>query len=203
MSISAQDRERIAAAIRAAEERTSGEIVCVLAQTSSDIMALPIFLAAAAALTLPWVLMALTAMTVQRMLSLQILAFLALLIVLCLPRVRVALMPRKAQRAVAHRVAMEQFVARGIARKKERSGILIFVSLAERYARIVADEGISSHVPQSEWQAAVDALIAHMRSGHIAEGFITAIEVCGSKLAEHFPRNGLTRDELPDRIYLI
>jgi putative membrane protein len=113
MSISAQDRERIAAAIRAAEERTSGEIVCVLAQTSSDIMALPIFLAAAAALTLPWVLMALTAMTVQRMLSLQILAFLALLIVLCSPRVRVALMPRKAQRAVAHRVAMEQFVARG------------------------------------------------------------------------------------------
>jgi putative membrane protein len=203
MFISAQDRERIAAAIRAAEERTSGEIVCVLAQTSSDIMALPIFLAAAAALTLPWVLMALTAMTVQRMLSLQILAFFALLIVLCLPRVRVALMPRQAQRAVAHRVAMEQFVARGIARKKERSGILIFVSLAERYARIVADEGISNRVPQSEWQAAVDALIAHMRSGHVAEGFITAIEVCGSKLAEHFPRSGVTRDELPDRIYLI
>jgi putative membrane protein len=175
----------------------------VLAQTSSDIIALPIFLAAAAALTLPWVLMALTAMTVQRMLSLQILAFFALLIVLCLPRVRVALMPRKAQRAVAHRVAMEQFVARGIARKKERSGILIFVSLAERYARIVADEGISNRVPQSEWQAAVDALIAHMRSGHVAEGFITAIEVCGSKLAEHFPRSGVTRDELPDRIYLI
>jgi putative membrane protein len=58
-------------------------------------------------------------------------------------------------------------------------------------------------VPQSEWQAAVDALIAHMRSGHVAEGFITAIEVCGSKLAEHFPRSGVTRDELPDRIYLI
>jgi putative membrane protein len=203
MTISAQDRERISVAIRAAEEKTSGEIVCVLAQTSSDTTALPVFLAAAAALALPWLLVAWTAMTVQRMLSLQMLAFLVLLIVLCLPRVRVWLMPRKARHAVAHRVAMEQFVARGIARKRERSGILIFVSLAERYARIIAAEGISARVPQSEWQAAVDALVAQMRGGRIADGFITAIDLCGSKLAEHFPHVERTRDELPDRIYLI
>lgn len=203
MSISAQDRQRISVAIRAAEEKTSSEIVCVLAQVSSDAMALPVILAAAIALTLPWLLVAWTAMTVHRILSLQILAFLVLLMVLCLPALRVRLMPRKARRAVAHRVAMEQFVARGIARKRERSGILIFVSLAERYARIIADEGISARMPQSEWQAAVDALVAQMLHGRIADGFITAIDVCGSKLAEHFPRVETTRDELPDRIYLI
>jgi putative membrane protein len=98
---------------------------------------------------------------------------------------------------------MEQFIARGIARKKERSGILIFVSLAERYARIVVDEGISARVPKSEWQAAVDALVARMRDGRIADGYITAIEICGNKLAEHFPRTEGSRDELPDRIYLM
>jgi putative membrane protein len=203
MSISVEDRERIAKAIRAAEAKTSGEIVCVLAQTSSDATALPVLLAAVAALALPWLLVAFTAMTVHRILSLQVIVFLVLMMLLCLPRVRVALMPRRARRAVAHRVAMEQFRARGIARKKDRSGILIFVSLAERYARIIADEGIAARVHQSEWQAAVDALVAHMRSGRIADGFITAIGLCGTELAKHFPRTGGSREELPDRIYLI
>lgn len=203
MGISAQDRERIASAIHAAEAKTSGEIVCVLAQTSSDATALPVLIAAAVALALPWLLVAFTAMTVHRILSLQILMFLSLVVLLCLPRVRIALMPRKARRAVAHRVAMEQFTARGIARKKDRSGILIFVSLAERYARIIADEGIAARVPQSEWQGAIDALVAHMRDGRIVDGFVTAIDVCGNELASHFPRAETSRDELADRFYLI
>jgi len=203
MSISAQDRERISNAVRAAEAKTSGEIVCVLAQTSSDVTALPIFIAAIVALALPWLLVAFTAMTVQRILSLQIAIFLVLLLFLCLPRVRVALMPRKARRAIAYRVAMEQFTTRGITRKKDRCGILIFVSLAERYARIIADDGIAARVPQSEWQAAIDALVAHMREDRITDGFIAAINLCGNELARHFPRTELSRDDLPDRIYLV
>jgi putative membrane protein len=203
MDISAQDRERISQAIHAAEAKTSGEIVCVLAQTSSDATALPILLAAAIALALPWLLMAVTAMSVQQMLTLQIVVFIALVALLCLPRVGVALVPRKVRRARAHRVAMEQFASRGIARKKDRSGILIFVSLAERYARIVADDGIAARVHQNEWQAAVDALVAHMRDNRVADGFVAAIDLCGSELAKHYPRTEASRDELPDRIYLI
>ena len=203
MSVSEKDRARIATAIRAAEARTSGVIVCVLARASSDATALPVLLAAVVALALPWLLVALTDMSVQRILVLQVAAFFLLSVVLCLPRVRVALMPRAARRHVAHRAAVEQFTMRGIARKKERTGILIFVSLAERYARIIADEGIVGRVPQSEWQNAVDALVAHMRDGRIAEGFIAAIEGCGNVLAAHFPRTEMSRDELPDRIYLL
>ena len=203
MHISEHDRERISAAIRAAEAKTSGEIVCVLAQTSSDATGLPILLAALVALALPWLLVAFTALTVHRILLLQAVVFFVLAVVLCLPRVRVALLPRAARRAVAHRVAMEQFAIRGIARKKDRSGILIFVSLAEHYARIIADEGIAARVPQAEWQAAVDALVAHCSSGRIADGFISAIDTCGTVLAAHFPRTAGSRDELPDRIYVI
>jgi len=203
MSVSEQDRARIATAIRAAEAKTSGEIVCVLARTSTDATALPVLLAALAALALPWLLVALTGMSVQRILALQVAAFVLLAVVLCLPRVRVALVPRAARRHLAHRAAMEQFTMRGIARKKERTGILIFVSLAERYARIIADEGIAGRVAQSEWQNAVAALIAHMRDGRIADGFIAAIDACGNVLAAHFPRSETSRDDLPDRIYLV
>jgi putative membrane protein len=203
MSISAEDRERIAAAIRAAEAKTSGEIVCVLAEASSSATGMPVLLAAVGALVLPWLLVTFTAMPVYRILTLQVVAFVALLAVLCWTPVRVALMPRRARRAMAHRVAMEQFRIRGLARKPERTGILIFVSLAERYARIIADDGISARVPQSQWQAAIDALIAHMRDGRIADGFVAAIELCGSELARNFPRTEPGRDSLPDRIYVI
>jgi uncharacterized membrane protein len=79
------------------------------------------------------------------------------------------------------------------------SGILIFVSLAEHYARIIADEGIAARVPQSEWQGAVDTLVAHISGGRIADGFITAIDVCGTVLETNFPRTETSGDELPDR----
>jgi putative membrane protein len=203
MRISAHDRERVSTAIRAAEATTSGEIVCVLAQTSSDATALPILVAAMVALAVPWLLVAFTAMPVNRILLLQTVVFLALAILLSLPRVRVALVPRTARRAIAHRVAMEQFTIRGIGRKKDRTGVLIFVSLAERYARIIADQGIAAHVAQSEWQGAIDTLVAHMSGGLIADGFIAAIGVCGKVLESHFPQSETSRDELPDRIYLI
>jgi putative membrane protein len=203
MDLSKDDQDRITRAIRSVEARTSGEIICVLAQTSTHATASPIFIAAVAALVLPWLLTALTAMTVFQILSLQVVVFLALLTLFCLPRVRVALMPRRARRALAYRVAMEQFISRGLARNRSQSGVLIFVSLAERYARIIVGTEIAARVPQSRWQAAVDALIAHTRNDFVADGFIAAIDICGYELARHFPPTESNRNELPDRIYLI
>ena len=78
-----------------------------------------------------------------------------------------------------------------------------YPSLAERYARIVADEGIAGRVPQAAWQGAVDVLISHAREGRVADGFTTAIERCADVLATHFPATGAPRDDLPDRIYIL
>jgi putative membrane protein len=203
MEMSAADHHRITVAVGAVEERTTGEIVCVLAEQSSDTGALPILLAALAALALPWGLVAFTTLPVLTILSWQLVVFVVLALVLCLPRVRVALIPRRARRAMAFRVATEQFFTRAVSRKRDRSGILIFVSLAEHYARIIADDGISARVPPSHWQAAVDALIAHVREGRVADGFIAAIDMCETVLVEHFPRTDDSPNELPDRIHFI
>lgn len=198
-----QGRARIAAAIRAAEARTSGEIVCVLARRSVDATGLPILLASALALALPWALVAATTLSVTRILLVQAALFLAALAVLSIPVVRRALVPAPLRRALAEQAALEQFDMRGIAHTKDRTGILVFVSLAEHYARIVADDGIAARVPQSEWQGAVDALTDHIRQGQIAEGFIAAIGRCGNVLADHFPPAAENRDELRDRIYFM
>jgi putative membrane protein len=203
MDLSAEDRERISSAVRAAEDRTSGEIVCVLAHSSAAGTALPLTIAAAVALVLPWLLVAFSAMPVYRILALQLIAFVVVLLFVGIPRVQLLLLPRRTQRHMAYRAAMEQFTLRGIPGKRDRCGILIFVSLTERYARIIADEGIASRVSQGAWQAAVDALIAHAREDKIAGGFIAAVDLCGAELAKHFPRAAPKSEELSDRLYVI
>jgi putative membrane protein len=202
MPITKEDRAAIAAAIRAAEQRTSGQIVCVLMRSSSEYFYVPVLWAALLALITPWPLIMLTVWSVQRIFLLQIVVFAVAVPLLSWPRLRIALVPRAVRRARAHRAAIEQFFARGLTATRDRTGVLIFVSLAERYARIIADEGIAAKVSNREWQEAIDALTAHMRDGRIAQGFIAAIERCGTVLAAHAPPTG-AGDELSDRIYVM
>ena len=144
----------------------------------------------------------LTEWSVQRIFLVQVLMFAFAFAVLSWPPLRIALLPGAVRRGRAHRAAVEQFFARGLSRTRDRTGVLIFVSLAERYARIIADEGISAKVAHRDWQLAVETLTAHIRDGRIAQGFVAAIEQCGAVLAEHAPPTG-AGNELPDSIYVM
>jgi putative membrane protein len=202
MPISKEDHDAIAAAIRDAEQRSSGQLVCVLAHASSNYAHVPILWASTLALLLPWPLIYWTDWSVQRIFLCQLVLFLVAGLVLSWMPLRLALVPRPVRQAHAHRAAIEQFVLRHVSHTEHRSGVLIFVSLAERYARIIADEGIAAKVPNAEWQAAIDALIPHMRDGRIAAGFIAAIERCSAVLAAHVPPDG-SPPVLPSRLYVV
>jgi putative membrane protein len=202
MQFGTDDYEAVAAAIREAEKKTSGQIVCVLAHASSGYVHIPILWATALALFVPWPLIDFTQLSVQRIFLLQLVVFIIAGLIFSWMPLRLLLVPRTLQRARAHRAAIEQFVIRGISHTKNRTGILIFVSLAEHYARIIADEGIVAKVPAAEWQAAIDALTAHMRASQMAVGFIAAIGRCGEVLAQHAPPDG-SPNELPDRLYVM
>jgi putative membrane protein len=202
MALSREDYDAVATAIRAAEARSSGQLVCVLAHASADYAHVPLLWASALALLVPWPLIFLTQWSVEWLFLAQLAVFLGAAVLLSWMPLRLALVPRPVRRARAHRAALEQFVLRGITRTRNRSGVLIFVSLAERYARIIADDGIAAKVHNVEWQAAIDALTAHMRDGRIAAGFVAAAERCGEILAAHAPPDG-SANELPDRLYVI
>jgi putative membrane protein len=201
MPITQSDHDRIAAAITAAERRTAGEIVCVLARRSSDYAHVPPLWAAFVALLFPWALVAFTDLGVRTILIAQIVVFIVAMPIFSWPPLRLAMTPRFVKRARAHRAAMDQFLTRGIAGTKGRTGVLVFVSLGERYARIVVDDGIAAKIAESQWRGALDLLRAHMREGHIADGFVAAIEDCARLLSAHVPPDG--EQELPDRIYVI
>jgi putative membrane protein len=202
MHFTHEDHEAVSAAIRAAEARTCGQLVCVLAHSSSAYSYIAILWASVLALVTPWPLIYFTPWSVERIFAIQLLVFIVAGLVFSLTPFRPALVPRPVRRARAHRAALEQFVVRGISRTKNRCGVLIYVSLAERYARIVADEGIGQKVQPSEWQTAIDALTGHMREGSIVAGLTAAIERCGAVLATHAPPDG-SGNELPDRLYVM
>jgi putative membrane protein len=202
MQFSKEDHEAVSAAIRNAEARTCGQLVCVLARASSDYIHIPLLWASALALITPWPLIYFTPWSVQRIFLVQLVVFLVAVLALSWGPLRFALVPGAVRRSRAHHAALEQFVVRGISHTQNRCGVLIFVSLAEHYARIIADEGIAAKVPNAEWQAAVDALTADMRGGRIAAGFIAAVERCGAVLAAHAPPDG-SPNTLPDRLYVM
>jgi putative membrane protein len=178
---------RIEAAIRAAQARSSGQIVCVLARASSHYEIMPLIWSALLALATPWPLLIFTALSAERIFIAQLAIFLVAFGVLSLPALRLRLTPRGVRRANAHRAALEQFMIRGVTRCAERNGILIYVSLAERYARIVADDGAGKIIDQSQWRAIVDKLTDQMKTGATSDALIGAATHCGDLLARHYP----------------
>jgi putative membrane protein len=85
-------------------------------------------------------------------------------------------------------------------RTSGRTGILIYLSLAERRAEIVADEAISAKVAPRVWGDAMVPMLAHLRDGRMAEGMAEAVNRVGTVLAEHFPHAPDDSDELPDAV---
>jgi putative membrane protein len=201
MRLSEQDLERIARAIGEAEKKTSGEIVCALARRASDYAYVPPLWAAFFALATPWPLAEFTALSAKAIYAAQIGVFMLTALLIWWPPIRLALTPRLVKKRRAGRAAIEQFFMRGVAGTKGRTGVLIFVSFAEHYARIIADEGLNGKISDEEWRAALEPLLACLGQGRCAEGFIATIEECARLLARVAPP-GTEGDELPDKVYV-
>lgn len=201
MRFTTQDLDRIAEAVGRAEQRTSGEIVCALSRRSSDYAYVPPLWAAFFALAAPWPLMVFTALPAMTIYLAQMGVFVVSALIVSWPPIRLLLTPRLVKRRRAERAAIEQFFARGVAGTKGRTGVLIFVSFAERHARIIADEGLNGKISDAEWRAALEPLLACLGEGRCAEGFVLAIDECARLLARVAPP-GAEGDELPNRIYL-
>ena len=106
--------------------------------------------------------------------------------------------PIKSRRANAR--AVELFKVGAERRTTGRTGILIYLSMRERRAEIVADEAIASKVAPEVWGEAMAAMLAELKRGRCGAGVVAAVERVGKILAEHLPRAEGDANELPDRL---
>jgi len=185
--INQEEATRVEAALREAQARSSARIVCVLARASSTYETLPLVWSALVALLTPWPLLVLTEISAERIYLFQLVAFVVALGTLSLPWLRPMLTPAPVRRANAHRAALEQFALRGVTRSAQRNGVLIYVSLAEHFARVIADDGAAKVIHQREWQAIVNQLLSDMKDGATGEALIGAGRRCAETLGRHFP----------------
>ena len=201
--ISDDDKQRVEAAIAKAERNTSGEIVAVIAADSGSYLHAPFLWAALVALALPWPFIHWTWWPIQHIYVLQICVFAALSAILMYEPLRLALVPRSIKQARAHRRAVEQFLVQNLHTTQGRTGVLIFVSAAERFAEVLADAAVHQKVPEDTWQRIVHDLTDHIGRGEAAEGFVRAIEAIGSHLAQHFPPGPRDPQELNNHLIVL
>ena len=197
---SADDRARITAAIHAAEKNTSGEFVAVVARASDHYFFVPLIWSAILALLFPGAcLLAGWQERWVHLYQIQLLIFIVLtVLLLSVSRLHLALVPRRVKHAHASRMARAQFYEQGVQLTAHHSGVLFFVSLAERYVEIVADKGIHEKLGEAHWQGIVDAFVAQVRQGRVVDGFVEAIGACGAAMAEHYPPDPNDASELSD-----
>lgn len=200
MVLSDADRGRIIEAIRLAETRTSGEIYCVFSRASSAYRVFPLAWAAGIALLVPLPLIYLTTWPALVIYLLQLGAFIGVMYGLTREPVRYHIVPRSVKHARAHQEALRQFAAHGLQHTELRTGVLIFVSIAERHAEVLADAGIAQKVSPDVWDNAVKTLLSDIRAGRTADGFVAIIDTCAATLAQHFPPGAINRNELPNAI---
>jgi putative membrane protein len=203
LNLTPEDEKRIAEAIRAAEQKTSGEIFCVMAAASSNYSFVRIARAALIALAVPLPLFYFTPLWAEQIYFVQIAVFVVCAILFSLPGLRFALVPRWIKRDRASFEAKRQFAAHGLHLVEQRTGVLIFASIAERHVEIVADTGINAKVSPEVWDRAVMAMIEKIKEGQPVEGFLEAIRICGEVLAKHFPPGAINQDELQNRLVLM
>jgi putative membrane protein len=214
------DHEKVAAAIAAAEAKSSGEIVAVATPISDayhDVALhwalVPLFAVLAWSAWRPTALVSWYDFlfggwspdpTMSELLTLLMvfaaLKFTVALLILKWMPLRLFLTPGATKHRRVRRRAVAIFQAAAAGRTTGKTGILIYLSLAERRAEIVADEAIHKLTDDHTWGEAMHALIEQVRQGRAADGIVAAIERVGTVLAEHFPRSADDRNEIPDRL---
>ncbi len=201
--ISDAEKLNVEAAITKAENKTSAEIVAVIARASAGYYYVPYMWGALIALAAPWPLIHWTWMPVQTIYLIQLAVFAGLALVLHYPSLRFALVPKSVMQKRAHQRAMQQFVAQDIYTTTGHTGVLLFVSVAERYAEIVVDCEVHERVPDEEWKGIVDKLTRDIGRGQAGKALTDAIARIGEHLAAHFPPSAAKENLLPNHLVML
>ena len=214
------DHALVSAAVAKAERESDGEIVTIVAPRSDayhdvglhyavlGMLLVPALLAVLPQSAIDWGLglflgwnetLARGALMVALFVKLAT-VFLIVRFVLAWMPLRMALTPASTKNRRVRRRAVELFRAAADRRTKGRTGILLYLSLLEHRAEIVADEAIHSKVEPDVWGEAMAVLIEQVKAGELGKGMALSVEKIGEVLAKCLPPQADNPNELSDRL---
>jgi len=197
-----EDLRAIHAALVAAERRTVGEILPVVLERSDPYpeahwlatLTTPLIGAVGLALWLP---REEPALLLSCLLGLGALGYAGARF---LPDVQRFFLRESRARKVVEEQAFQEFHRYELHRTQARTGVLLFVSLLERRAVVLADSGIDARVEPEQWTRTIELVLDGIRRGSLRAGLESGIHSAGEVLARHFPVEAGDRNELPDRV---
>ena len=214
------DHRIVTEAVAAAERGTSGEIVTIVADLSDHYHDIGLAWATAAAF-LALAVMAMFPAFYLGTLSLfsggwshdysageylalvfmvMALKWVAVWLLMKWTPLRMALTPRRIKQARVRARAIGLFKVGTESKTVGHTGVLLYLSMKEHRAEIVADQAIATKVDPAVWGDAMIALLDHVKAGRVGEGMAEAVRQMGIVLAEHFPKGSENPNELPDRL---
>jgi putative membrane protein len=200
--LSEQEQARVRDAVRRAESATSGQFVTVIASAADGYRFIPTLWAALIALAVPGVGLV-AGVAYAPLYALQVIVFFTLALALRWMPLRMKLIPESVKLRRASRLAREQFITLGLHRTPNRTGVLFFVSVAEHYVEILADDGVAQAVDEGLWRQIVGDYLDAVRIGRVGEGMVKAIDDCTELMAKHFPPGEDEKNLLPDHLIQI
>lgn len=196
-------QRQVAEAIARAELRTDAELVTVLARRADDYAYWPLLWAAVLALAFPGLLYVLLGWPgVRGLLVAQVLVFVTLCLLLRNARLAGWVTPRRLRHKRASGLARQQFQELNLKRTAGATGVLIFVSEAEHFVTIIADEGVDKHLDPQARAELITRFTAQLRQGQMLQGFVECIDACGELFSHPLPPTG-NRNQLPNRLVIL
>jgi len=186
--LSSDERARLHAVEQAAEARTSARLAVVTVPISDRYALYPIIfgaiaaMAVLAALALFW-----SALSLRTGFFASAVVFAAVSFLFEWLPLRLMLIPKHAKHWECWELAHRSFASRVLAQIDRKPGIVLFVSLGERYVEIVTDRDVDLRVPQSTWDAVIADFTDAARKGRVADGIVNAVEACAKVLETHYP----------------
>jgi putative membrane protein len=208
--LSQNEREKITAAVQAAERKTAGEIVPMVVSSSyhypvSDILAAVTF-SFPLAIGLTYVLGTMYWSGSQNMWMFIIsfaLCYAGLHVLLKkLPQLKRLFISQAEIEEEVNEAAITAFFQQGLYRTREETGVLIFISVFERKVVVLADRGINARVDSGAWDEVVHHIVRGIKNRQQANALCEAVEMVGGILEQHFPVKEDDTDELHNLIVI-
>jgi len=223
MQLSADDLQRVTEAVAKAERESDGEIVTIVARRSDAYHDVALHYAILAMLLVPawWAVVPqswidwwtglllgwngeLTRPIVMLAMFVKLIAaFLFVRLLLIWRPLRLALTPGATKSRRVHRRAVQLFRSSCELKTRGRTGVLIYLSLEEHRAEIVADRAIAEQVEADVWGEAMAVLVDEVKQGRAGQGLALAVEKVGAVLHRVLPAKHDNPDELPNRVILL
>ena len=219
LKLSKDDMKKISSAVKNAESKTSGEIVTAMIKESYDYAIYELMFAVIIGF-LYFVIMMFFVGNIEQLLQekfwdysvnylVMFYGFSTFIVITIfyfignISRIDRLIVPKKLRNRKVQERATRYFMESGVYNTKDRTGILIFISIMERRVELLADSGINELISPEKWQNIVDNIIKGIRQKEIANHLVESISDCGNLLAEHFPIQTDDKNELTDDIEIL